>query len=204
MQLHWLATCGFILVTTFTPGPNNISSMSIGIASGYKRTLPFLSGITIGFIIVMSICATLASVLLISFPHIQPFIKIAGSIYIGWLALQMLFFSVKADHSSSNKFGFSYGFFLQFVNPKSIIYGLTLYSTLFAPLSTHLILLLSSAFILGLITFSAISLWAIVGASMARILTNDKLYKIISIALSTLLFYSAIESSGILALIKFG
>ena len=32
----------FVVVTTFTPGPNNISSASMGVLHGYRKTLNFL------------------------------------------------------------------------------------------------------------------------------------------------------------------
>lgn len=35
----------YVLVTTFTPGPNNILAMSHGVQSGFRRTLGFLAGI---------------------------------------------------------------------------------------------------------------------------------------------------------------
>ena len=43
----------FVIVTTFTPGPNNISSAAMGVAYGYRRTIPYLFGIASGFFLVM-------------------------------------------------------------------------------------------------------------------------------------------------------
>ena len=39
----------FVMVTTFIPGPNNISSASIGVRYGYRETLKYLTGIAVGF-----------------------------------------------------------------------------------------------------------------------------------------------------------
>ena len=48
MPVDMLPLISFVIVTTFTPGPNNISSAAMGIAFGYRRTLPYLFGITAG------------------------------------------------------------------------------------------------------------------------------------------------------------
>lgn len=47
MTVDLAATATFILVTTFTPGPNNILSASMGAYFGYRRTAPFLFGIVL-------------------------------------------------------------------------------------------------------------------------------------------------------------
>ena len=39
----------FALVMCFTPGPNNIMLLSSAVTYGFRRTLPHIMGITIGF-----------------------------------------------------------------------------------------------------------------------------------------------------------
>ena len=39
----------FATVMFFTPGPNNIMLLSSGLTYGFRRTLPHIAGITIGF-----------------------------------------------------------------------------------------------------------------------------------------------------------
>ena len=39
----------FAAVMFFTPGPNNIMVMSSGLTFGFRRTLPHIAGVTIGF-----------------------------------------------------------------------------------------------------------------------------------------------------------
>ena len=39
----------FAAVMFFTPGPNNIMLLSSGLTYGFRRTLPHVAGITIGF-----------------------------------------------------------------------------------------------------------------------------------------------------------
>ena len=48
MKIETFSLISFVIITTFTPGPNNISSASMGIMYGYKKTLDFLLGIAAG------------------------------------------------------------------------------------------------------------------------------------------------------------
>jgi threonine/homoserine/homoserine lactone efflux protein len=45
----FIAFVVFATVMFFTPGPNNIMLLSSGLTYGFRRTLPHVAGITIGF-----------------------------------------------------------------------------------------------------------------------------------------------------------
>ena len=64
MDIDMIPLVSFAIVTTFTPGPNNISSAAMGVAFGYRRTRPYLFGIATGFFVMMLAAAYLASTLL--------------------------------------------------------------------------------------------------------------------------------------------
>ena len=44
-----LAFIAFAAATLFTPGPNNIMLMASGLNYGFRRTLPHIAGVTLGF-----------------------------------------------------------------------------------------------------------------------------------------------------------
>ncbi len=198
MQIPWLALASFVVVTSFTPGPNNISAMSLGISSGYRRSLRFLAGITVGFFGVMCLCALLAAVLLFAFPSVQPVLRIVGALYIAGLAVHTFLSGMKTEQPDKAALGFTSGLLLQLLNAKVIVYGLTLYSTFLGALSGRAAILGLFAFAFALVGFAATSLWAILGSSLTRLLSNPRVRRISSIVLSVLLLYSAIESSGLL------
>ena len=43
------ASAAFVLVSSITPGPNNLMLASSGLAFGFRRTLPLLLGVQTGF-----------------------------------------------------------------------------------------------------------------------------------------------------------
>jgi cysteine/O-acetylserine efflux protein len=86
---------------------------------------------------------------------------------------------------------------LQLFNPKVAVYGLTLYSTFFAPISSRLDYLSLSALVFAFTAFIATSTWALFGAAIKKKLKNNSFKKIVNISLSILLIYTAIELLGV-------
>ena len=48
-----LAMLSFSLVMSITPGPVNMIILSSGISYGVKRTIPYVSGATVGFTLLL-------------------------------------------------------------------------------------------------------------------------------------------------------
>ena len=193
-----------MLVTTFTPGPNNISAMAVGIAAGYRRSLRFLAGITLGFFAVMCACAVVAGALRTAFPWIQPVLRIGGALYIAWLALHTFLGGLRADAREEAPLGFSNGLLLQLLNGKVIVYGLTLYSTFLAALGNRGALLALTAAAAALVGFCATSTWSLAGAVFTRLLSREPVRRVASAVLALVLLYTAVESSGLLELLVHG
>ena len=122
-----VATALFVIATMLTPGPNNILSTSMGAMYGYRRTIPFILGISVGFLLLMTLCATISVSLNSLLPSILVPLRIAGATYVAWLALSVYRGSVLAtgDYDNAKPLRFLNGFVLQFMNPKAILYGLT-------------------------------------------------------------------------------
>ena len=198
MNLEIIPLLSFVMITTFTPGPNNISSASLGIVHGYKKTVNYLIGIAAGFFLVMMACAFLSGVLLTFLPSAERYLRWIGAGYIVWLAIGM----IKANPSNSGadkpEMAFTKGFMLQLCNPKVAVYGLTLYSTFLAPLSSRTAYLALSAGVFAMTAFLATSTWALFGAAISAKLQNDSFRKRLNGLLSILLIYTAIQLSGLL------
>src|SRR5882757_794584 len=110
----------FSLVMGFTPGPNNVMLAASGARFGIARTLPHLTGVTIGFpVMVLLVGLGLASILLAS-PKLQLGMKIVSCAYLLWLAFQI---ARSASASSSTGDGKPMTFLqaaaFQWINPKA-------------------------------------------------------------------------------------
>ncbi len=197
MQLDYISLFSFVLVTTFTPGPNNISSASMGMLFGYKKTLKYLTGIATGFFIIMILCAYLASNILSVMPFAEPYLRCAGSIYILWLAIGTMRSTYVFGENNLVSNAFTKGFLLQLLNPKAIVYGLTIYSTFLSPVKNRIDFLTFFAAVFACTAFLATSTWAVFGSIIRERMKSDLFRKIINTLLSLLLVYTAIDLSGI-------
>jgi cysteine/O-acetylserine efflux protein len=198
MDIQVLPVVVFVIVTTFTPGPNNISSASLGVMFGYRKALPYLLGITAGFLAVMLGCAYLASALLAVLPQAAQYLRWIGAIYIFWLAVGVLRANYAGDTNGPTSHAFARGFVLQLFNPKVAVYGLTLYSTFLAALSSRPLCLALLAVVFALTAFAATSAWALCGAAVRNHLRSDALRLKINLLLALLLVYTAIDLAGLL------
>jgi len=191
MLIEFIPLISFAVITTFTPGPNNISSASMGIAHGYRGSLAYLTGIASGFFLVLMACAMISHTLFEVLPQAEVYLKWIGAGYIFWLAIGTLRSGTMANDSQSSQ-AFLKGFTLQLVNPKVAIFGLTIYSTFLISITDRPEHIAASAFILAMNTFAAISTWTLFGAALRSRLANDNVRKIINMLLALMLGYTAV------------
>jgi len=190
----------FVLITTFTPGPNNLSSTSMSINFGIKKTMNYIYGIVTGFFLLLMFCGFFSNLLFAAIPSIEPVMRWIGAAYILYLAYATFRASFSFQEKSNQYlWGFHKGLLLQFINPKGIIYGLTLYSVFLNPLigNPFYIILFSLGF--ALVGLCAVLTWAAFGTIINQYLHHVKLRIIINSILSLLLAYTAVKISGILS-----
>lgn len=201
MNIEMMPLISFALITTFTPGPNNISSASMGVMLGYRRTFHYMLGITSGFFVIMIACAYLSSALLSVLPVAERYLRWVGALYILWLAAGILRAQYAFSETDETPHAFTKGFVLQLFNPKVAVYGLTLYSTFLAAVSGRPAVLAAFAAVFALTAFASISMWALCGAAIKARLRKDRFRKIVNAFLSLLLVYTAFELADIAALL---
>ena len=202
MAIDFVPLVSFVLVTTFTPGPNNISSASMGVLYGYRSTVEYMAGIAAGFFLVMLLCAYVSSTLLALVPAAEPVLRLAGAAYILWLAVGTARASWAFNGADQSPLGFARGFFLQAFNPKVAVYGLTIYSTFLAGVSDNLVILTASALGFALTTLCSISTWALGGVAIRNFLHRPKERALVNTIFVLLLVYAAFDLSGIATLVQ--
>ena len=188
-----LATLTFALITTFTPGPNTISSHAMGLNYGYRKSLPYFSGIATGFFSIMLLSAALATILQQLMPSVVTYLTIAGSLYILYLAYHVFTSSYSFSQTVVKPLGYSNGLLLQLLNPKVIILGLTVYSTFLRDMARTPFNLVASALCFTLMSFSALSTWALFGMGISCLLRTEHTRKVVNAALALLLVYTAVR-----------
>src|SRR5262245_52839392 len=76
----------FTIAALYTPGPNNIMLLASGLNYGFRRTLPHIAGITIGFGVLVLVLGLGLGAVFTTYPALQTILKYVGAAYLLYLA----------------------------------------------------------------------------------------------------------------------
>lgn len=182
------------VLTVWSPGPNNILLLSSASKFGVRKNMCFMLGIWTGSLTLMLLCGYFCNGLTAVIPQLQTVLPYAGSLYLIYLAWQTARRLPPSDHDTSRIPSFPMGIFLQLINVKIIIYGLTMFTAFILPN------IRSSAFIfpfaIYLMALGAVGnlIWAVAG-NMLRT-AYEKHYRLINIIMALLLIWCALRVMG--------
>tara|TARA_B100000945_G_scaffold115978_1_gene92139 strand:+ start:1363 stop:1965 length:603 start_codon:yes stop_codon:yes gene_type:complete len=186
------ALISFYFVMYVTPGPNNAMVLASGLKFGFLKTIPHMSGITIGHIIqLILVCFGLGKIFQI-FPQIQNILKVLCAIYLLYLGYKIIgsFNKIKEDGSKPLKF-YEAALF-QIVNPKAWTIS-TMAASGFLPKEGNLIISIFFIAIVALIICPiSISPWAAFGSAIRNFVKNKRIKALIEYFLAFLLLITAI------------
>ena len=181
----------YYFVMYITPGPNNAMVLTSGLKFGFIRTIPHISGITIGHIIqLILVCFGLGQIF-IFFPLIQEILKIVCAIYIIYLGYKILGSINPIKEDGSRPLKLYEAALFQIVNPKAWTISSMAASgflQIYDQLIVSIIIISITAFIICPISIAP---WAIFGTSIRRVVKNMKIKKIIEYILSAFLIVTA-------------
>lgn len=196
--IQWPALISFVLVTTLTPGPNNIACASLGIRYGYRKTLPFIVGIVSAFFLMMLAAGLLAAWLQTALPNFERIVRWLGAIYILWLARQSYQATYDLELEEREPEGYLKGFVLAALNPKVVVFGLSVHGAFLSAIAGDIIRVALASAALAIMAFVATSAWALFGAGIRRWLGSPRVVVWLNRGLALLLVYTALEISGLL------
>lgn len=189
----------YCIIVTFTPGPTNIVILSTVQGFGIKKAMEYSYGAAVAFGALLTISAILNTMLAVVIPKILLFMQIIGSLYILYLAYQVY----KMDVSGAGEkqvATFRSGFIMQFVNPKVVLFTMTVIPGFVMPYYTQPKMLAIFVAIITVIGFLAFVTWVLFGAIFKELLR--KYQKSVNIAMSLFLIYSAIMGSGLIEIFR--
>ncbi|MDR3231877.1 MAG: LysE family transporter [Synergistaceae bacterium] len=186
----------FVVVGTFTPGPNNITSMNTARRVGFWRARPFIFGVGTGFFVVALSCALFNLALKEIMPGVQPILGGLGALYMLWLAFKPFFHSKKKTAAApGDERLYVTAFLLQFLNPKVILYSLATMSGFVLPYVSDLLPLSLISLLLALLAMASVTSWALFGVVFQRYFS--KYESAVNVVMAALLVYCAITISGL-------
>ncbi|QTH63221.1 LysE family translocator [Psychrosphaera ytuae] len=181
----------FALVSSITPGPNNLMLMSSGATFGIKRTLPHLMGVALGFSFMLLMVGVGVVQLFNMWPSSYLILKVFSVIYLLYLAYKIANSSKASEHDASGTpMTFMQAVLFQWVNPKAWTMALTAVSV-YAP-DKAILTIVYVSFIFFLMNLPSVSLWAMMGHKLRRLLEEPKTLLLFNRIMALLLVISLI------------
>ncbi len=198
-QINFLTLIPYVFITTFTPGPNNISCAASSARWGLRRTWGYLLGIGLGFFVLLLLSGVFSGALIAVLPGLESYMRWVGATYILWLAYGIAKNEGQGGlKDDAPRRGFAKGFMLQFANPKAILFAVTLYTTFLGPILAHLVPVVLSAALIAIIGFTSIMSWAVFGLGIHRFLQNPLHRRIVNRGFALLLVWTAANVARLL------
>lgn len=189
---NFAAFLSYILISNFSPGPNNIISMSNASRYGFKKSLMFNVGVFSGVFILVALCSAFSMALYNLIPSIKSIMSYIGAAYILWLAWETYKSKPQSEEKNQKHTNtLLSGLLLQFVNPNSIIYCVTTVSTFVVPYYKSVPMLSVFSMILAFAALVATCCWSLFGSLFQKFLVKN--YKVVNTVLALLLVYCAVS-----------
>ena len=179
----------FALVTSVTPGPNNLMLMASGANFGIRRTVPHMLGVSLGFVLMAFLVGIGLAGLFQTYPMVVTALEAVSVVYMLWLAWKIAHAAAPKDRQAGGTpMTFLQAAAFQWVNPKAWAMALTAV-TVYAP-DRSLWAVAAVSVIFGAINLPSVSLWTLIGQQLRRILTNARRLTIFNRTMAGLLVLS--------------
>jgi threonine/homoserine/homoserine lactone efflux protein len=180
----------FAAVMFFTPGPNNIMLLSSGLTYGFRRTVPHVAGVTVGFAFMIGAVGLGLGTVFIAWPMLQIILKYAGIAYLIYLAAAIAMSGpISAQDNRRGPMTFWGAAMFQWVNVKGwvmVIGTITAYAAI-ASFPWNIVIQVALSLLLGALACSA---WALFGSALRPLLTSPGMVRAFNIVMAVLLLAS--------------
>lgn len=119
-------------IAAISPGPGMLALIHHSMNYGLKKSIPLIMGMQIGLLIAAIIAASGIGIVITSSPKFFFVLKIAGSMYVLYLGVKIIFNSLKSrsnvfsDMVVKKNHSFIVGILIAVANPKTIVFFLAI------------------------------------------------------------------------------
>lgn len=190
---------GFIIfasIAAFTPGPNNLMLAASGANFGLRRTLPHITGVTIGFVsLVILACLGLAS-LFATLPGVMEVARWFSLLFLLYLAYKIATAAPpEGVDTQTTPINFIQAVLFQTINPKAVIVIISSVTTYASQAESLYIATIFITLIFAFVTITSTLLWAYAGSLFGRLLKNRQHLRIFNFTMAALLVASLAPAS---------
>lgn len=185
-----VSMCMFSLALSISPGPVNMVIVSSGANHGFRRTLPYVSGATIGFALLLIFVSFGLLQFVVLYPLFLKSLAVLGSAFIVYIGYKIASADPHIAVDKNNAPTFMQGFALQWLNPKAWMAcasGAALFSDpkTVAPLWGFVV-------VYFLICYVSLAAWALLGDRAATYLISETRIRLFNLSMGGLLIATAL------------
>jgi threonine/homoserine/homoserine lactone efflux protein len=186
----FLALVLFAFTTSITPGPNNMMLFASGVNFGFRRTIPHMLGIGVGFFSLLIGVGLGLGAVLHTVPLVYTVLKFAGGAYLVWIAWKIATSrSLSEGRSAVRPMSFLSAAVFQWVNPKAWVMAVTAMATYtIEDVYFGSVLIVGVAF--AAVNVPSVSTWAGFGSALREWLSDPVRLKWFNISMAVLLVLS--------------
>lgn len=174
MFISILSMLTFALVGAITPGPVNLIATSSGASLGIRRSLLYVLGATLGYVLVVLVSGFGFGAFLESSPRLMAVLQYASVAFLLYLAYQIAFAPITDLQASDAQKApnFWLGALVQILNPKAWLFavsGVSLFVSTQVDTTVYLLVFASISFFM---CFLGVGVWAVLGSVLQPILSQ--------------------------------
>ncbi|PQZ51567.1 LysE family translocator [Ochrobactrum sp. MYb15] len=188
----FLALLVFAFVSSVTPGPNNLMLLASGVNFGFRRTIPHMLGIGVGFFILLLAVGFGLGALIETVPSFYTSLKFAGGaymLYLAWKIATSRSIGESKGSDSGKPMTFLQAAAFQWVNPKAWVMGITGIAT-YANHDNYYVAVLLVSVAFAIVNLPSVSVWAGFGTLLRNWLSDPVRLKWFNLTMALLLILS--------------
>lgn len=194
MTDQFIALAAFALVSTASPGGATSLATTSGAQFGFLKSLPLIAGIAVALACLMAISGTGLSAALVAVPSLRLVMKVAGTVYLLWLALVVLRAGPpnKANIAHRKPIGAIGGAMLLVVNPKAWAMAVGVAGSFSSIAESPYVLAGIFAAVFAIAATLSLSLWTLTGSLVAELISKDWQWHLFNFVMTALLVASIV------------
>ena len=186
----FLALVVFAFVMSVTPGPNNLMLLASGVNYGFRRSIPHMLGISVGFTFMLVVMGIGLGRVFELYPASYDIMRYGGGAYMLLLAWRIATSGpVGEGKTSGSPMTLIQAALFQWVNPKAWAISVGAIAT-YTPGNGSLWPVLIVALVCGVVNLPTIGIWAMFGTLMRNLLTQATFLRLFNISMAVLLVLS--------------
>ena len=193
MQDVLFSLLAFTAATTFTPGPNVLLVTASGANFGFRRTLPHMFGVVVGFPLMTVAIGLGLGEMFKATPYLHTILKYVATAYLLYLAYRIATARRHRDGvGRAQPMTFIGAVAFQWVNPKAWMMAIAAISAYTTVGGNAVVETLLIALMFGVVSVPGVGVWALFGTAIGRFLETDNAMRLFNLAMAGLLIASLV------------